>query len=175
MINRILKAVIVLFLIAAGYFIYQGAANVEDTIVTRVEIQADPSIVFDFITDPDKVGEWLTGLRSMEKISGEDMEVGATYELVFKEGKRDMVIMETITAIEQDARFAFIMEDDFLSGTIDITLTPTTTGTLLQEVNVYRGRTFVARAITGVFKMSIRNAKRGMYEGLAEVSEQAAA
>lgn len=46
----------------------------------------------------DNLYEWMEGLQSFEPLTGTPGEVGSTAKLVFKMGKRELEMIETITA-----------------------------------------------------------------------------
>lgn len=50
--------------------------------------------------------EWMDGLQSFEPLSGTPGEVGATAKLVFKMGKRELEMIETITAKNLPSEFS---------------------------------------------------------------------
>lgn len=174
MLNKVLKGIILFVLLSIGYAVFIGVTNKQNEIVTEVEIDAPPGIVYEYITDFEKSKQWIDRLETIEKVSGEDLAVGSRYDLTFSEGKRDMVIHETLTVVRENERFAFEVEDEFLTGTVDITLTPTEEGTLVREVNTFTGNTFVARMMLGMAKRSIKRGKQDMYNKLEDICEAAA-
>ena len=52
--------------------------------------------VVELFDDPDSMHKWMKGLQSFEHLSGEPGQVGARSRLVFKMGKRDVEMIETI-------------------------------------------------------------------------------
>ncbi|ASS49949.1 MAG: hypothetical protein A3D31_10255 [Candidatus Fluviicola riflensis] len=71
-----------------------------------IDINAPLDEVITRFDDPEKMKEWMTGLVSFETIEGEPGQVGAKSKLVFKMGKRDMEMIETITERNLPERFA---------------------------------------------------------------------
>ena len=47
--------------------------------------------------NPENLKQWQDGFISKTLISGEEMQTGAVSEMMYKMGKRDMAIIETIT------------------------------------------------------------------------------
>lgn len=53
--------------------------------------------VLELFDNPDNMKEWQPGLVSYEHLGGEPGQVGATAKLVYKMGKRDVEMIETVT------------------------------------------------------------------------------
>lgn len=70
-----------------------------------IDINAPLHEVVARFDDPEKMKEWMTGLVRFETIEGEPGQVGSKAKLVFKMGKRDMEMIETITVRDLPARF----------------------------------------------------------------------
>lgn len=50
--------------------------------------------------NPENLSKWMEGLQSIETISGEPGKVGAKSKMIFKMGKKDIEMIETIKRIE---------------------------------------------------------------------------
>lgn len=62
----------------------------------EVIINAPIDKVIELFDNSDNLKKWHPELVSMKHLSGEYGEVGSTYELIYKMGKRDMIMIETI-------------------------------------------------------------------------------
>ena len=63
----------------------------------EIEIALPVDRVIELFDDPDNLKKWMDGLLSFEHISGEPGQPGAKSKLVFKNGKGEMEMIETIT------------------------------------------------------------------------------
>jgi carbon monoxide dehydrogenase subunit G len=63
----------------------------------QIEIDKPIDEVVRLFDDPDNLKEWMEGLQSFEHISGTPGQPGAKSKLVFKMGKRDVEMIETVT------------------------------------------------------------------------------
>lgn len=63
----------------------------------EIEINKPIDRVIELFDDPDHMDKWMEGLQSFEHLSGTPGQVGATSRLKFKMGKREIVMVETIT------------------------------------------------------------------------------
>lgn len=64
----------------------------------EIEIKKPIDEVIALFDDPDNMSKWMEGLQSFEPISGTPGQVGAKSRLVFKMGKREIEMVETVTA-----------------------------------------------------------------------------
>lgn len=63
----------------------------------EVIINASRDKVVEMFMDPNNIDKWQPGFISMEIISGESGEVGSKTKLLYKMGKREIEMVETIT------------------------------------------------------------------------------
>ena len=89
-----------------------------------VEIRAAPDIVFAAMTDPRAVVKWVGGLVASEPLAGTGLVVGARSREVIREGKREVVMMSTVTAIEPNRHLAMRLEGSGMTADTDFRLTP---------------------------------------------------
>jgi uncharacterized protein YndB with AHSA1/START domain len=171
MLNRILRGIIIFILLSFAYIVYMGLTNESSQVITEVEIATGPADVYRVLVDPQRAGEWLTGLSSIERISGEEMAEGAQYRIVFIEGGKAIEMTETVRKREEDRLLVFDLESEFMISNMEISLEPTETGTLVREVQTISGKDFMTRAMTGTFKRSIAERSRMIYGNLKELVE----
>ncbi len=68
--------------------------------------------VVELIDNPDNLKEWQPGFVSLEHISGEPSQVGSKSKLTYDMGKRQVVMIETITKRDLPIRFDLTFEAD---------------------------------------------------------------
>lgn len=76
----------------------------------EITIDLPRSRVIELFDDPKNLYEWMDGLQSFEPISGTPGSPGAQSRLVFKMGKRDTEMIETITKRDLPYEFHAIYE-----------------------------------------------------------------
>ena len=172
MLKTFLKGIIVFVLLSAAYFIYMGVTNKDGEIITKVEIEAASDVVYSFISEADKAKLWIAGLSSVELISGEEMEVGSSYRMVFEYNGKQMSMTETVTDSKENQQFGFDLTSDFVNSHIDISFEESDGKTIVTETNTYSGNNFLARAMTGITKKSTKVRQQAMYDKLKEVVEE---
>ena len=171
MLNKILKVLLVLILLSAAYFIYLGATNKSDEVVSEVVIDASADKVYRYFTDPELSKEWLPGFVSATQMQGDGVEEGAVFELIFKEGKREFVMTETFVSVVENEHIAFNLDDKMMTGLVDIKLAAEGESTKVTETHNYSARNFVGRGMMGLMKGAINKSKQKMYEDLKGVVE----
>ena len=72
---------------------------------TRIEVGRQVARVWEVFVDESRAHEWLQGLVSMRLLSGERHAVGSTYELVFEEGDKRLVLEEEVTSFVPEEEF----------------------------------------------------------------------
>ena len=89
-----------------------------------VSVEVDKPIeeAWDIYMDESRMGEWLTGYKSMELFEGEPLTVGSKHRVLFEDRGREVVLIETITAIDPPREFAFDLDHEIMNSSTRITL-----------------------------------------------------
>ncbi|MCZ4696003.1 SRPBCC family protein [Ancylomarina euxinus] len=72
----------------------------------EVDINLSREIVIRLFDNPANMKHWQPGLVSVEHLSGQPGEVGAKSKLYYKMGKREVVMIETITSKNLPSEFS---------------------------------------------------------------------
>lgn len=79
-----------------------------------IEIDQPPSVVYDFMMDPENLHLWLTNFVRMEYLSGEEGTPGATSKHVYDENGRQIEMIETIVSnVENEKMVADYASEHF--------------------------------------------------------------
>ena len=84
-----------------------------------IDIHLPRERVIALFDDPANLKRWQPTLRSFEKLDGVPGTVGARSKLTYKEGKREIVLTETITERALPDRFAGTYEMDGVWNQVD--------------------------------------------------------
>ena len=87
-----------------------------------VEVNKPIEEAWEVLMDESKMGEWLTGYKSMELIEGEPLTVGSKHKMIFEERGNDVVLIETVTAIDPPREFAFNLDHELMNVSTRMTL-----------------------------------------------------
>lgn len=114
---KILKYILGIIAALVVIFFMIGVFVSTFTYENKVEVNAPVEKAWAVFTDESRMGEWLTGLKSIETISGNPGEVGSIYRLVFVQNGEEMVMTEEVTAFQQNELFAFNLDNDVMIET----------------------------------------------------------
>jgi hypothetical protein len=86
---------------------------------TSIDIHLPRERVIALFDDPANLKRWQPTLRSFEKLDGVPGQKGARSKLTYKEGSREIVLVETITERALPDRFAGTYETDGVWNLVD--------------------------------------------------------
>ena len=120
------------------------------------------------------MGDWLTGFESMETISGNPGEVGSKYRMIFVENGDEMVIMEEVTAFQENELFAFTlgMPNPLISD-VEVKFTGDESKTEITATIHVEGKNLLWKSTLRLMKSMIANRGQGQYNKLKEIIESA--
>ena len=139
-----------------------------------VNIAAPPHIVFQWVSEPDKLVQWISVLQSEERLEDKPGHVGSRFRQRYKEGGREFTMDGQVTRWEQDRAVSVHLTSSMVDITIDQDLEPISIGTrVTQRTNLqFKG---VMKLVGGVMgALSSKKNERQMQadfdklKGLAE-------
>lgn len=93
-----------------------------------IDIAAPPHIVFKWITDPDKLSQWITVLETSETIEDREGHVGSRFRQTFTEHGRQFTMDGQVTRWQQDRAIGIELTSSMMDMTIDQDLEPIASG-----------------------------------------------
>ena len=84
----------------------------------QIDIDRPRDAVVALFDDPANLSQWQPGFIRMEPIDGEPGQPGARTRLVYRHGKGEMEMVETITERELPERFSGTYENDMAYNTM---------------------------------------------------------
>lgn len=88
-----------------------------DTLATSIEIDQPPSRVYAFLTDDENLPLWATDVLKVERLHGDNGEVGSISKRHYTLNGTKRQLVEEITEIDDNRLISGIMRDDY----VDIT------------------------------------------------------
>lgn len=85
---------------------------------TEIEIKKPIDEVIALFNDPDNMSKWMDGLQSFEPISGTPGQVGTKSRLVFKMGRGEIEMIETVTVRNLPDEFSGTYETKGVFNTV---------------------------------------------------------
>jgi uncharacterized protein YndB with AHSA1/START domain len=121
-----------------------------------VEIHAAPETVFAAMTDPDTVVKWVSGLVASEQLTDTGLVVGARSREVIRDGKREVVMLSTVTAVEPGRRLTMRLEGAGMTAETDFRLTPLGEGRTRVEHELRTSYSGILRWIEFLFRAAVQ-------------------
>ena len=142
----------------------------------RVEVKANSpvEIAWQVFMDDSLMSDWLTGLKSVEHLEGEPQTTGSKFKLIFEEQGNRYEMIETVTAIETEKRFAFDGDSDIMSSHSEITFNQVGDSTIISDQSYFQAKGFVLKAILPLMNEAMAERSKAMYVKLAALMEEAA-
>ncbi len=170
---KILKIILGLVVGLALVFFAVGIFAPSFTYENKIEVNAPVEKAWAIFADPSRMGEWLTGFQSMETISGNPGEVGSKHRMVFVEDGEEMVIMEEVTAFQENELFAFTMDADPFMSDVEIRFAGDNTRTEITAINHIEGKNLIWKSVLRLMKSMVVNRGQEQYNKLKEIIESA--
>ena len=127
-----------------------------------VEINLPVDKVVELFDNPDNLKEWQDGFVSFEHLSGTAGQPGAKSRIIYKMGRREMELIETITVRDLPREFSGVYEHESMDNTMKnyfIELGPERTR-LDAEVEYTEFRGFMVKIMAflfpGMFKKQVQ-------------------
>ena len=135
------------------------------------EVNKPVDQTFKAFMDVTRMGEWMTGFKRMETLSGKPGEVGSKYRFIFSEGDKDVIVNEEVIAMKENELFAFSMENDFLSGTGEFRFAENNGKTTVTYINNTKGRNIIYKSILALYRSSIMERNKKDFQKLKTIIE----
>ena len=101
--------------------------------------------------NPDNMKHWLDGFVSMTHKSGEYGKPGAVSEIIFKQGKRDMILEEVIESRDMKGEFIAVFTTKGMWNRSEHYLSENSKGTTWLQKNEFRGEGILMKAMLKFF------------------------
>lgn len=119
----------------------------------QVTLNAPQQVVFDYVSDLSKHGEWATNPLQIKADVYGPIAVGSTYKSTAKFMGKDVLAVQPVTAYEPNAQFAFVSTEGALEYTHDYKLRSGGSSTSLERMirtTIPGPRGFVMKMIIGI-------------------------
>lgn len=139
----------------------------------KIKFEVDKPIdqTFKTFMDASLMGQWMTGFKKMETLSGHPGEVGSKYRFIFSEGGKEVIVEEEVTAVKENELFAFSMENDFLKGTGEFHFLEKDGKTEITYINDTTGRNIIFKSMLAIFRSNIMERNKTDFEKLKTIIE----
>lgn len=166
---KYILGILVLLILA---FFTLGMFNPELTYESRTQVNAPVEHAFAVFQDPDRMDEWLEGLKRIEMISEGGVKVGSKSLLVFEENGETMELTEVVTAFKENELYAFTLDADVMTANVEIRfVAKDSLNTEIIARTTSTGKNIMWRSILALAKSTFQQQDQDSYTRLKEVIE----
>ncbi|MCG8605812.1 SRPBCC family protein [bacterium] len=169
---KILKWLLGILAALAVVFFLIGVFVPSFSYETQIVVDRPVEHAFAVFTDESKMGDWMTGFKSIETISGNPNEVGSQYRVIIEENGEEMEMIETVTAFEKNKLFAFKLLNDLMYVDAEIKFSEEMGKTKITSSNQVEGRNILWKSMLPLFKSSLESRSQQVYENLKQLIEK---
>jgi uncharacterized membrane protein len=126
---------------------------------------------FKVFMDASLAGQWMTGFKRVETLSGKPGEVGSKYRLVFEEGDKEIIVDEEILVMKENEAFAFSMENEALTGRGEFRFKDKNGSTEIIYINDTAGPNIILKSVLALFRSNIMERNKKDFEKLKAIIE----
>ncbi len=135
------------------------------------EVKKPVDLTFRTFMDAGLMGEWMTGFKKMETLSGRPGEIGSRYRFVFNEDGKDMFVDEEVIQMKENEVFAFSMDNEFLDGTGEFRFVEKNGATEVTYLNDTAGKNAVFRSLLALSRSRIKERNQKDFDKLKTLIE----
>jgi uncharacterized membrane protein len=141
------------------------------TFTTSVTVERPVGEVYEKFMDPNNMGKWISGLKSVETIEGAPETIGSKYRFRFDERGREIEMLETVTSIKRNEEYSFDMDMNELSGHVSVRFLPKGSLTEIRTRNDYNAKKLVWRMMLPFMKSQMAKRQTTDYLKLKNLIE----
>ncbi len=169
---RILKWLGLLLLVLVVGFLAAGLIRPNVSYENKVTVNAPVERAYSVFVDESNMDKWMPTLQRIENISGAPLEVGSKWKLIFEEEGETIEVLEEMTAIDANERFAFNLETEPFLGTVDIRFTAIDSATSeIKAVTTMDGKNLIWKSLLALSKSMMETRSQEQYEMLKKAIE----
>jgi len=154
---KFLKYLLALVLILVLLFIAKGFLTPSINYESQITVNKPAKEAWEVMSDEENLPKWIKGFKSTELVSGTENTAGAVSKIYVSEGGQDMVMTETIKAVEEYENLEMEFSMDFMNMDYQISFEEKEPGkTVITSNTTTRGNGMMAKSIvsfmTGAMK-----------------------
>lgn len=123
------------------------------------------------MSDESRLTEWLEGYKKGELVSGEKNTVGAVSNIYVEENGEEMVMQETITALEPNQRMTMTFTMDFMNMDYEIAIEEKDGMTTIRTKSLVTGNGLMNKSIVSFFPAMMKEQEEKNLSNLKQLIE----
>jgi hypothetical protein len=160
---------IVLGLVVCFFMI--GVVKPEINYTTSIAVNSTAKEAFRVYNDVSKMAKWLEGFKGITLIKGLPYHTESEYEVIMEVDGKLMKMKETIIAIERNALFAYLLENEMLWCETEVYFKEENGHTEITAVNRVKGKSALWRSLFVLFQKDFEQKATQTYTRLKATIE----
>ena len=138
---------------------------------TQIDVNRPVEEAWTKFNDESKLGDWLTGFKELETVSGEPLTVGSVHKMTFVERGKDLVMMETVTAVKENEEFSFELDHARMRSDVSVTFEPTADGLRITQTSDVAGKGVLWKVMVAVMRPFMNKRQKEQFDSLKRMIE----
>jgi hypothetical protein len=168
---KLIKRFAISFLFLISLFILTGLLFPKISYESRIEVTKPVDKAFFTFLDAGRMGEWFTGFKKIEYLSGMPNTRGSKFKLTFDIKNEEIVAIQEVTDFKWNKVFAFTLEHKMIKVESRIEFTEKGVGTEIVSNNVVRGKGVFRRFLVPFMKSGMKKQSQEDFDRLKKVIE----
>ncbi|WP_422359710.1 SRPBCC family protein [Reichenbachiella sp.] len=162
-----------LYVVLALVVVFLGKGLMTPSIAYECEVTVNKPAAeaWAVMSDESRLAEWLEGYKNGELVSGEKNTVGAVSNIYVEENGEEMVMQETITAIEPNRLMAMTFTMDFMNMDYQITLEEKDGQTIVRTQSLVTGNGLMNQSVVSFFPSMMKEQEEKNLSNLKQLVE----
>ncbi|MFZ1704307.1 MAG: SRPBCC family protein [Saprospiraceae bacterium] len=154
--------------------IFFGMGIITPQVSYESEVTVDKSLEESWavMSDESRVTEWLTDIKRMEHKSGIPNTVGAVSTIYVEDNGQEMMMEETITALEPNKRIAMTFTMDFMKMDYEMSLSQKEGKTLIKSNTTTVGNGMFAKSMLAFMPKAMKKQEDKNMHNLKKVIDE---
>ena len=131
-------------------FLLMGVFKSEVSYTNEITVDKSIKEAWGVMQDESKTKDWVTGMKSMELVSGNNNEVGSVRKIIMDNNGKDMEIMETLMALKEFEHIGMKFDNDFMDTRYDMYVSEKDGKTVIRAESVSKGKGMFARSMFAI-------------------------
>ena len=171
-IKKFLKPVLIVILVLAVLFFCLGLFIPSITYESKVTVSKPVETSFGVFTNAFKLSDWITGLKGIAWISGNQNEVGSKWKFIVRQNGRDLELIQTLKAFKQNELFFTNADNELFNDDVEVKFISKGTSTEIIATSRLTGKNIFWKSVLAVGQLHLASNDQKMYDKLKEVIEK---
>ena len=169
---KILKYALGIIAILLIGFLLMGVFKPEISYTNEITVDKSIKEAWGVMQDESKTKDWVTGMKSMELVSGDNNEVGSVRKIIMENNGKEMEIMETLMTLKEFEQIGMKFDNEFMENMYNMYVAEKDGKTVIRAESVSKGKGMIARSMFALSGSTMKEEDMKMLEKLKTLIEE---